>query len=204
MAQFYVRLFFALIAFRGLGLASASADTPETTVERAAAEPGNVQAQNFLGWFYREGLGVEQDDAEAVDWIRKCAEQGEAWCQNNLGLMFAEGRGVEQDYTEAVKWYRRAAEQNHPLAQGNLGVMYLTGHGVPADESQGVAWLHKAAEQGDANAQTKLLQFGEAKRLLQLRSAWVTVLICMVIGLGSLIVLKLSRPEETVSQPEAG
>jgi uncharacterized protein len=40
------------------------------------AEQGNADAQNNLGFMYRNGEGVTQDYAEAVKWFRKAAEQG--------------------------------------------------------------------------------------------------------------------------------
>ena len=33
---------------------------------------------------YQNGLGVTQDDAEAVKWYRLAAEQGNTYAQNNL------------------------------------------------------------------------------------------------------------------------
>lgn len=43
---------------------------------RKAAERGDAEAQYRLGSCYREGFGVQQDDAEATKWYRKAAEQG--------------------------------------------------------------------------------------------------------------------------------
>ena len=43
---------------------------------RKAAEQGDAQAQYFLGGMFRDGLGVKQDDAQAVEWYRKAAKQG--------------------------------------------------------------------------------------------------------------------------------
>ena len=64
---------------------------------RKAAEQGHARAQNHLGWMYDEGIGVSQDDQEAVSWYGKAAKQGLATAQNNLGVMYTEGRGVSQD-----------------------------------------------------------------------------------------------------------
>ncbi len=74
------------------------------------AEQGNADAQVTLGIMYQFGLGVPQDDAEAVRWYRLAAEQGDAGAQAKLGLMYGSGRGVPQDDAEAVRWYRLAAE----------------------------------------------------------------------------------------------
>jgi TPR repeat protein len=63
---------------------------------------------------YAKGLGVGQDDAEAVIWFRKAAEQGHAQAQYNLGWMYANGQGVAQDHAEPAIWYRKAAEQGMP------------------------------------------------------------------------------------------
>ena len=51
---------------------------------RKAAKQGYANAQNHLGWMYRNGRGVEQD-LEAVKWFQKAAEQGEAYAQNDPG-----------------------------------------------------------------------------------------------------------------------
>ena len=43
---------------------------------RKAAEQGNENAQNNLGYMYETGEGVQQDYGEAVKWYRKTAEKG--------------------------------------------------------------------------------------------------------------------------------
>ncbi len=61
---------------------------------------------------YALGLGVPQDDAEAVTWYRKAAEQGHAWAQKSLWEMYAFGRGVPQDDVEAHTWLNLAASRS--------------------------------------------------------------------------------------------
>ncbi len=125
-------------------------------ISRIAAEKGYSVAQYNLGFMYAEGLGVVQDDAEAVKWYRKAAERVIAVAQYNMGVMYQMGRGVAQDDAEAVKWYRKAAEKGFAVAQNNLGVMYQMGRGVAQDDAEAVKWYRKAAEQGNANAQYNL------------------------------------------------
>jgi TPR repeat protein len=36
-----------------------------------------AKAQDNLGWMYKNGRGVVQDDVEAVKWFRKAAEHGD-------------------------------------------------------------------------------------------------------------------------------
>ena len=81
-----------------------------------------------------KGLGVPQDDAEAVRWYRKSAEQGVAKAQFFLGLMYTLGRGVPQDYAEAYMWYNLAATQGHKHAAKNRDRIAKTM--APADVSK--------------------------------------------------------------------
>ncbi|KAF9158868.1 hypothetical protein DFQ26_007139 [Actinomortierella ambigua] len=122
-----------------------------------AAEHGQTQAQNNLGWMYQDGKGIAQDDVKAVEWYRLAAEQGDAKAQGNLGLMYEIGRGVaHQDDLKAVEWYRLAAEQGNSTAQTNLGWMYQSGRGVAPDDLKAALWYRKAAEQNNPVAQSNL------------------------------------------------
>ena len=89
---------------------------------------------------YQNGRGVEQDDEEAVRWLRLAASQGLRGAQSELGWMYQSGRGVEQDDEEAARWYRRAADQGLAYAQRALGSMYEKGRGV-ARSPRGGGWL---------------------------------------------------------------
>jgi len=62
---------------------------------REAAEEGDAEAMINLGWCYRYGQGVEQDEKEAVKWYRKAAEQGNANAARNL---FEIGFGFDRKY----------------------------------------------------------------------------------------------------------
>ena len=106
----------------------------------------------------RQGFGVEQDFAEALNWFRLAASQNHMRAQYNLGFMYDNGQGVSQDYTEAARWYQKAAEQGHVNAQNNLGVLYAHGQGVKQDPAEAVRWYRKAAEQGQVNAVAALKQ----------------------------------------------
>ena len=120
------------------------------------AEQGFAQAQYTRGVMYANGVGVAEDDTEAVRWYRLAAEQGNARAQSSLGWMYANGEGVPEDDAEAARWYRLAAEQGDYSAQGNLARLYAIGEGVPEDDVEAVRWYRLAAEQGGATAQFNL------------------------------------------------
>ena len=120
------------------------------------AEQGDAEAQYNLGHRYADGLGVAQDDAEAVRWYRLAADQGYTSAQYNLGHRYADDLGVAQDDAEAVRLFRLAADQGHTSAQHNLGVMYANGRGVPEDDAEAIRGYRLAANQGHASAQYNL------------------------------------------------
>jgi uncharacterized protein len=126
------------------------------TATRELAEQGDPNAQYTLGVMLREGIGVERNYQEAMNWSQRAAEQGYADAQSDIGAMYATGLGVKQDYEEAVKWYRRAADQGFARAQSNLGSMYFGGMGVRRDYREAAHWFQKAADQNLPDAQSNL------------------------------------------------
>lgn len=172
------------------------------------AENGIAEGQVNLAVMRQFGLGVSQDNQEAVKWYRLAAEQeyyqaridvgpekvekitadaekGIAKAQYTLGVMYTRGLGVPQDQKEAIKWYRLAAKQGYQvkiniynLARNNIpaakkillrdaenGIaeawffvapMYANGQGVPQDYKEAVKWYRLAAEQGTALEKEKV------------------------------------------------
>ncbi len=74
-----------------------------------AAKEGDVNAMNYVGEIYEQGLGVEPDYATAAEWFRRAAEKGSSSAMINLGSMYESGKGVAQDMTLAMNWYRKAS-----------------------------------------------------------------------------------------------
>ena len=107
---------------------------------------------------YADGLGVAQDDTQAVLWYGKVADQGYAEAQYRLGCMYAEGRGVARDIDKAVFWYQKAADQGHATAQYNLGVLYQTGEVVPQDDVEAHKWFTLAASRATGDDRKQYLE----------------------------------------------
>ena len=121
-----------------------------------AAQQGDTTAQNNIGVMYANGIGVDQDHEEAINWFRQAGQQGDTTAQNSIGVMYANGIGVDKDYRQAFHWFNQAAEQGYAEAQYNLGVMYANGDHVGQNDVEAVNWFRQAAEQGYAEARSAL------------------------------------------------
>ena len=87
----------------------------EDTKERA--EQGDAAAQFNLALMYEDGIGVTQDDKEAVKWYRLAAEQGYALAQYNLATMYYRGEGVILDIVIAHMWFNISASNGDEVSK---------------------------------------------------------------------------------------
>ena len=95
---------------------------------KSVAEKGGPEAQVRLGYMYDIGIGVTQDNTQAMNLYRKAAEQGDHKAQNNLGKMYAQGREITQDFVQAYIWFDLAAwksegEEIHTTATHNREII---------------------------------------------------------------------------------
>lgn len=117
----------------------------------AGAQRGDPSSATRLGLAYRDGVGVERDDAKALEWLRRAAEQGDPEGQAALGTMLDVGRGTPRDAPQAAAWFRRAAEQGHTGARFSLGAMLVNGEGIPRDLREGLMWLELSREESHSS-----------------------------------------------------
>lgn len=84
---------------------------------------GNINAEHFMGWFYEQGIEVEQSDKSAFEWWSKSATSGIAESQCAIAHLYEHGRGTKQDYIKAYTWYSRAimsGDQESQILISNL------------------------------------------------------------------------------------
>ena len=63
----------------------------------------------WLGICYQKGLGVKQNDAEALKYLTFAADNNLAEAQYYLGRMYCDGAGVSKDPEGGLIFLRRAA-----------------------------------------------------------------------------------------------
>jgi TPR repeat protein len=119
-----------------------------------AAKSGMRDAVLAMGWFYLNGVGVQQDEEQAQGWYRKSARQGDPRAMFSLGQM-AYDCG---DHADALVWFRRVADKGHARSSFWIGKLFWRGHGVPVDRRQARALFQKAATEKVPAAQ-RVLKF---------------------------------------------
>lgn len=148
---------------------------------RLAADQNEMGAASLLGDRYAAGVGVPQNDTQAVYWWRKAAETGkfEYRAEANLAESYELGRGIEQDYSRALYWYRKA-EFMEPKAKLGLARMYDRGLGAEKDSARAFAIYSDLAKKGWSEAQRHLAGMYErgegAPQDLVIACAWYDVL----------------------------
>lgn len=130
--------------------APAGAERPKATAyedrqwcEKAAAQ-GHIPAAYKLAEMYTNGLGGEQNQAQALRWLRNAAEGG-----IGAALIDIEALVGEKDAALIYADYVGRAKAGEAKAQQLLGMMYNTGIGVPEDVGEGFSWSLRAAVQKD-------------------------------------------------------
>lgn len=122
----------------------------DLTLLHGRAGAGDAEAQAQLGYMYDRGLGVAQDQREALRWYSLAAALGNATAQTNLAIALMTGKaGYQKNEAEAVRLLKLAAAQGEAVAQGNLGIAYQRGvGGVEKNEKEAVRLMRLAAEAG--------------------------------------------------------
>ena len=109
----------------------------------------------YLAWRYRRGdVGVEKDEARAVELFHEAADQrGNSAAMNHLGVIYARGlRGVKLDEAKALNYCRSASDAGCARASGNLAYEHELGlKGVDINLEEAARLLNIAKERDTTN-----------------------------------------------------
>ena len=108
------------------------------------AEQNDGEAQLLLAYAYQSGIGVPQDGALALQWMRRAADGGLPEAAYALSQYYARGRFVEKDQQAAFDWALKAAEGGYGQAMLFVGACYEHGVGVDENASLSAQWYEKA------------------------------------------------------------
>ena len=100
-------------------------------------------AQKRLGYLYQHGIGVDQNESEAIDWYTKAAQQGNVAAHEQLIALY-----LKKDEQRSFYWtIRMLAQQGRAPSQYRLGCYYARGKFVEKDYTAAMSWWKKAAVQ---------------------------------------------------------
>jgi TPR repeat protein len=117
---------------------------------------GDAQAAFELGEIHASGVGLPQNNTEAVRWYRIAAEKGNIKAQSLIGTAYHRGIGLAVDDVQATQWLNKAAEQMDPLAQFQLGEGFESGWAGQKDNAEAYKWYLLSASQGYTKAAKKV------------------------------------------------
>lgn len=145
---------------------------PQVVVKQfqKSAVQGHPEGMAKMAHYTLAGLGVAQNDAQALEWalkakdagaskgelllaqvidkIRAKADSNDSDAQFLWGEMLLKGRGIAQDEKQAMDWLKKAASAGHAQAQFTYGSLLLDNN----HPDQAMPWIAKAASQGLAIA----------------------------------------------------
>ena len=132
-------------------------DKTNNTVEalrrvKMAAEAGDADAMDSLGFYFATGRGVVKNPQRAFELFSKAAALGNASSISNLGSMYSNAMFVKQDFPKALDYYEKAVEAGNSFALNQIGVMYFAGKGVERDYHAAAEYFQQAADLDDGYA----------------------------------------------------
>jgi uncharacterized protein len=120
------------------------------------AAKDSPKAQGYLAHIYAGGYGVRQNDAIAIEWIKKHRQSKImntiiSIPEADIALRFEDvdgyGLGTTIDWIEATKWHIKAAKLGLGTSQLWLGVAYEKGYShVVQSYEKAVYWYEKAID----------------------------------------------------------
>lgn len=147
-----LRLWILLFA---LVVAACNPKDKATQLQEKALQ-GDAQAAFELGEMHASGVGLPQNNTEAVRWYRIAAEKGNSKAQSLIGTAYHRGIGSAVDDVQATEWLSKAADQMDPLAQFQLGEGFESGWVGQKDNAEAYKWYLLSTSQGYTKANKKV------------------------------------------------
>lgn len=105
-------------------------------------------SKRYLGKYYCNGLGVDQDVAKGIEMYEEAGMNGDSTSYCHLGKMYITGELVEQDGLKAIEYYQKAVDLGNATALSEIGYIYQMGIGVDADGLVAMEWYQKSVDAG--------------------------------------------------------
>jgi TPR repeat protein len=117
---------------------------------RQKCDGGDMSGCAELGWSYRQGEVVPQDNEKARSLFQRGCDGGFPYACWSLGDLYKDGVGVAKDDRQAFALYKKACDEGEKAACDTVGLCYEKGKGVAQDFGQ----AHLIYERSCANGNT--------------------------------------------------
>ena len=84
------------------------------------ANLGNMQAAFILSAMYKSGIGVDQNEKVAMDWLVVASEGDHATAQYNMGVHYHD----KKDYIQSIEWLYRSHKNGHLHALNEMNDIF--------------------------------------------------------------------------------
>ena len=147
-----------------------------------AADEGNADAMDFVGFAYLRGSVVKRSPEIAFGYFKEAAEKS-AQAAFNLGQCYFGAQGTEQDIPKALDCWKKAAAKGHGRAASTAAMALLSGEGVAPDGAEARRLAERAAELNDSSGLVVLgeVQF-QAGELEAAKANWTKASILLLTG----------------------
>lgn len=123
-----------------------------------ATEHNHIPSMWALTFAYMQGVKVDRNIPEVIQWLTKLSDLRQADAKEMLGDMYYYGRDVPQNYEMAAKWYVNyfEVEQDADILM-RYATLLATGQGVTKNLIASWKMLRKASEDDRYKISTYLL-----------------------------------------------
>lgn len=121
-----------------------------------AAGVTGAKAQEALGNFYENGVGLAPNYTQAFNWYKKAADAGLAEALFRVGTCYELGLGTAADGPKAIASFETAAKKKMANASYKLAGLYMSDSVVKADPKKAMEYMHAAVRDGHAAAANEL------------------------------------------------
>ncbi|MEO1014570.1 MAG: peptidoglycan-binding protein [Pseudomonadota bacterium] len=112
---------------RNVEIGVLSAEDTVELISQAARRADNEIAQYTYGVMYLQGIGVEQDGSQAVDWLKKAANRNVAEAHYALGVVYRDGttglNAVARSKANAALHFAKAGQLGYAPARKALELL---------------------------------------------------------------------------------
>ena len=118
-----------------------------------AAEAGSTEASGWLGFIYRDAIGLPKADyVKARTHSKIAAEAGDVSAMVTLAMLYGDGKGGKKSSKDYLFWMEKAAAQDNVGALFQLGNAYFNGVIVKTDLVKAFDYQLRAADLGGADS----------------------------------------------------